>query len=169
MGGRRRIRHHSRPTNHHYPTHHSLHHLDRHHQQCVGLLRRHPACRAQAVQHRADDRHRHHRHRLVRVHRRRQLHGHDFVQDRQTAADHQQLLPLLAGRRRFRDRAHLHAALHRQHHRRLLAPRPHLMRLVAGSGLFGVERVCLEPAHHQLRQVLQRDEAVDLQSEKDDL
>lgn len=54
-------------------------------------------------------------------HRRRQFHGDDLVQDRQAAADHQQLFPVLVGGGRPGHRAHLHAAVHRVHDPGLLA------------------------------------------------
>lgn len=117
----------------------------------AGLRRRPPG---QPVQPRPEDRHRHHRHRPLRAHRRRQLHGHDQLQDRQAAADDQQLLPVLSGRRGLRCGAHIDAALHHVHDIRLLAAGAARVRHLARAGLLGVERVSVEPVDHQFRQVL---------------
>ena len=96
-----------------------------------------------------------HRGRIPQLaHRGRQLHGHDLLQDRQTAADHLQLLSVQSGRRRLRHRAHLHAFVHRLHTGRPVAAGTLCLRHLAIVGLPRVQRIGPQSTHHQLRQVL---------------
>jgi len=67
----------------------------------------------------------------------RQHNGHDIVQDRQTAANDLQLLPLQPGGGRLCDRPNLHAPVHVVHGARLLAARAPRVRHVAGPRLSG--------------------------------
>ena len=83
----------------------------------------------------------------------RQLHGHDLVQDRQTAADHLQLLSVQSGSRRLCHRTHLYAFVHRLHTSRAVAAGTLRLRHLALVGLPRFQRLGPQSTHHQLRQV----------------
>lgn len=67
----------------------------------------------------------------------REQHGHDIVQDRQTAADYIESFPVQSRRRRFRNRSHIDAPLHGLHGTRLLAPGGSRLRHLARPRLPG--------------------------------
>lgn len=100
-------------------------------------------------------------------HRVRQHNGDGVVQDRQAAAEHQQLLPVQPGAGRLLHRPHIHAAVHRVHHTRLLAVRPARVRRLAGARLPGQQRVRAQPAADQLRPVPVRHQAADVPGQAD--
>lgn len=100
-------------------------------------------------------------------HRVRQHHGDGVVQDRQAAAEHQQLLPVQPGAGRLLHRPHIHAAVHRVHHTRLLAVRPARVRRLAGARLPGQQRVRAQPVADQLRPVPVRHPAAHVPGQAD--
>jgi len=138
--------------------------LERHHRRRRAARRRTATAQVHAVPngvHRARVRHAQLRHRV------RQHNGHGFVQDRQAAAEHQQLLPVQLGDGRLLHRAHIHAAVHRVHHTRLLAVRSTRVRRLAGARLPGQQRFRAQPAADQLRQIPVRHKAADVQGQAD--
>lgn len=137
--------------------------LERHRRRWFGQ-RRTAAAQVHAVAdgvHRARVRHAQLRHRV------RQHNGHGVVQDRQAAAEHQQLLPVQPGHGRLLHRAHIHAAVHRVHHTGVLAVRPARVRRLAGARLLGQQRFRAQLAADQLRQVPVRHQAADVQGQAD--